>query len=497
MGVIKRQTIKQSIVTYLAIAIGTISYLFIYTKFLTEDEIGFIRFFQDTTFLLLPIILFGSHQLAVKYFPYWKTENRQHNGFLSLLIIIPFLGFVVFCILFLLFYSSIESYYQDRPAFADYAPFLKLLPILVFFTTFNQLFAYYCVNFKRITVPAILNNLFIKAAVPSLVLIYAFYHIPFEQVIYGLVATYGIVLIAFIFYIRHLGQWSIRKPVASLRKSLGKEMRSFALFSVFGGLGSILATRIDVFMVTSILGLSLGGVFTIAVTIGTAIEVPKKALSSMTIPFISEAWRNNDMAKILELYQKTSLNQFIVGSILLACVWASIDSLYEIIPNGEIYSAGKYVVLFIGLSKVVDMVTGANNEIIQYSPYFRFNFYAILCLAVLNIFTNIIFIKAFYINGAALATLTSLLIYNAIKFIYIYKKMKIHPLSWSTLWALLIILAVYGLSIIIPGTGMPLVDIIIRSVIILGLGGVSILYFRVSPDLNDLFEEAMAKIKRN
>jgi len=52
-------------------------------------------------------------------------------------------------------------------------------------------------------------------------------------------------------------------------------------------------------------------------------------------------------------------------------IWCNIDSIFELIPNGEIYSPGKWVVFYIGLSKLFDMATGVNQEIVGTSKYYK------------------------------------------------------------------------------------------------------------------------------
>ncbi len=487
MGIIKRQSIKQSLVTYLAVAVGTLSYLFVYTLYLSKEQIGFIRFFQDTGMLVVPFVLLGTNYLSVRFFPTFKNEENQHNGFLSFLLFIPLIGYTIFAFCFLLSYNWILEYY--RPRFGNFVQYLIFILPLTFFIAYWTLLSSYCLNFKRIVVPAIFNNLFIKLIIPTLILIYASDHIGFDGVVYGILAMHFTVFLALIGYLISLGQWSMKSNRKMFKKPLINKMRVYATYSLIGGLGSIIATRIDTFMVGSLLDLDYTGIFTIALTIGAAIEIPKKAITGIATPIVSQAWKDNDIPQIEELYKKTSLVQFIIGSLLLVCIWSSIDDLFSILPNGEQYAVGKYVVLILGLAKVIDMVTGINNEIISYSKYFRFNFYAILCLAAFNIITNLLLIPTFLINGAALATFSSLLLYNLLKFGFLYFKLKMHPFGMGTLWVLAFALISYGVGFIIPTTGSAFLDIIIRSTAIIMAFSTMILTSRVSPDANELFNQ--------
>ena len=114
------------------------------------------------------------------------------------------------------------------------------------------------------------------------------------------------------------------------------------------------------------------------------------------------------------LYQRTSINLLIVGLLLFIGIIASVGDIFSIMPNSEEMLAGVSVVLFIGLSKVVDMGTSINDQIIDYSKFYRFRLYALILLAVFNVVCNLLFIPKFQIAGAALATLASIVMYNLV-----------------------------------------------------------------------------------
>jgi len=68
-------------------------------------------------------------------------------------------------------------------------------------------------------------------------------------------------------------------------------------------------------------------------------------------------------------------------------VAANLDSIFMLMPKGEIYQAGKWVVIIVGMGKLVDMLFGPSSEIIIYSKYYSFNILLILLLSALIITT--------------------------------------------------------------------------------------------------------------
>ena len=71
MGVIKRQSIKQGLVTYLGILIGTISTLFVYPR-LALEKFGEIQFIIGLAAFFVPFIGIGLPAVAIHFFPYFN-----------------------------------------------------------------------------------------------------------------------------------------------------------------------------------------------------------------------------------------------------------------------------------------------------------------------------------------------------------------------------------------------------------------------------------------
>ncbi|MEJ0029276.1 MAG: MATE family efflux transporter [Bacteroidota bacterium] len=106
------------------------------------------------------------------------------------------------------------------------------------------------------------------------------------------------------------------------------------------------------------------------------------------MPLISQAFGKNDIKQIATLYQKTSLNQLIIGGLLLIGVIINLDNIFDLMPRKEIYEAGKLVVVFVGIGKLADMLFGPSSEIVVLSKYFWFNIVLISMLAGVVIIGN-------------------------------------------------------------------------------------------------------------
>lgn len=487
MGVIKREGLKQSVVTYIGVMIGAVNTLYFYPKFFSEEELGLFRFLLDTSALLFPFISLGIHNLSVRMFPKFKNAQNGHNGLWFFLLTGVLIGYGLFYLLAQFVSPSIDGLFIERSAlFQDH---WKYVIILSGFIVLGMISTQYILNFKKVLIPAIVNDLFIKIGLPLIAILCFYKVLSILQGIYFLIAVYATIVAILFGYIVYIKQWHFKPNWQFLKKPLLKEMGEFSFYGVLGSLGSVMANRIDILMIALLASNDLKdvGVYSIAFFIANVITVPARAINNISSPVIASAWNNSDLKNLKDVYSKSSLVLLTFGLLCLIGIWASIDDLFTLMPNGEKYAAGKYVILILGLGKLFDLANGNNGQIIGYSKHFRFNFYAVLILAVVNVISNYVLIPIYQINGAALATASSIFVFNLSKTAFAHFKMGLHPFSAKTIQVILLGLIVYLLSTVIPASGIPLIDIIIRSVLIAVTYLGAVVSLNVSPDISDLF----------
>ncbi len=506
MGIIKRQAIKQSIVNYLGVAIGAISVTFIYP--LATETVGLARFLIDTGTLIAPFLLLGFGGVTIKFFPEFKTENGENNGMFSFVLSVPAIATLIFVLLVVSFRVPIQEYLQESGREESFQTFWMYFVPIAICLAFFQLLYNYSTNYGRIAVPAIFQN-FIKIVLPTVVLLWYFEIISLSFLVWAVVINFLTMLAAIVIYLRRLGHLNFTRKWSFLTADRRKRIGNYAIFGLFGGIGSVLAFRIDSFMISTLIDLESNGIFTIAAFIGNAIAIPTNAVNQISSPIITKAIKESDFVEVSKIYKGASVNLLVVGLLLYALVACSVENLFHLMPFEEAKSSdpafirqGVIIVLLVGLARIIDMATSVNNPIINFSPYYRFGLYAILILGIFNIFTNLFFIKTLSLGiiGVALATLVALSLYNLVKLIFIYWKFGIHPFSSATTK----LLAIAGFATIgayfIPSTGPStwhtILDIAIKSSVVMAIYLPLVLLSKVSPDVNELIREFIQRFKR-
>jgi O-antigen/teichoic acid export membrane protein len=346
----------------------------------------------------------------------------------------------------------------------------------------------YISNFHRIVLPSVFHDLFLKFVVPALILLFYFGYIDLSWVIRIFLLSYVVIIIFLLLYLRHLGELHFKKPDAKIWE-YGKAMADFAGFSMLGSLGSVLALQLDTFMMGSLDNMYNTGVYSLAITISTAIGIPHRAISNISAPLIAASWQKNDTAHIQQLYRQTSLLLLIAGSFFLAELAVNFPDLTMLSSKKEVLLDAYYALLILGVGRIVDMGTSINGYIIQYSSKYRVNVYFIVFLGLINIVMNLWLIPRYGMEGAALATTISMISFNALRTIYVKVRFGMYPFSWNTFLVLLLACTAAFIGWWLPGTSSALLNMIYKGAIVALFFLGPIYWWKLSPELNRMLED--------
>jgi O-antigen/teichoic acid export membrane protein len=79
------------------------------------------------------------------------------------------------------------------------------------------------------------------------------------------------------------------------------------------------------------------------------------------------------------------------------------------------------------------MGTGLNNELISISKYYKFNFRVAILLVLMVIGFNYFLIPRYSVYGAAWGATLALAMFNLLKVIFLWYKMRLHPFNKKTI----------------------------------------------------------------
>ncbi|WP_025764880.1 lipopolysaccharide biosynthesis protein [Dyadobacter tibetensis] len=489
MGIVVRQSLKAGLGSYIGVGIGIINQMYVSTKYLSVEQLALSRLLFENSLLFSAFAHLGTPFIADKFFGLFRDDEQEHHGILPLLLFLPFVGAFLFAGIYLACSDAIQAYYAARsPMILKYH--ILVIP-LTFFWIYIAVLEAYCRNNARIAVPGFIREVYLRMANMLLILIFGLGWLSFDILMYLMVASYGAAVVFLCIYIKKLGKWYWRFPDRKiLNSTLIKQILGYGSFTLLGGLGVNLMLFIDRSMLAGERGLISTGIFIIATYMAGVIEIPRKAIAQISIPLLSSALLKGDYGQVRIMNRKSALNQLIAGGLFFLLIWSSIDEIFYLIPKGDTYGEGKFVVLFIALVKVFDIATGLNTEIILYSKHYKFATLFIVISALIGFGLNLWLIPLHGFTGAAIATAVTTLIYSLSRMSFVWFKFQVLPFSWKTMQVLVILLVLFGLTQLIPSyeksIGLAMLVLFLKSIIILLVFATLIILLQVSEEINGL-----------
>jgi O-antigen/teichoic acid export membrane protein len=434
MGVVKRQTLKSVIYTYAGTLIGFLTMGVLFPAYLTPSQIGVLNLVNRWSLMIMQIGTLGFPAAMIKFFPYFKDQEKKHHGFLFTSLLIGFFGFIICSsILFIFNADIIENEKEKSPLFSQYFNYIYLV-------TFFYIFFYLLDVYSRViyqSSAAVLLREFVQR-VMILVLIIAviakWMGMDLFIILYFITLCVPTIFLFLFLWVKKEIHLTPNLHVLRSEHKSGIVQRS--LFGLISGLGISGLLSIDSIMLNEFNGEEQTGIYTTVFYFPLLILIPSRAFVRLAGNIVAECIKENDMERLKKVYYDSCLTQYIAGIILLALMIVNTDNIFLFLKPE--FRVGYWVILIIGIGNLFEMATGVNHSIIDNSKYFRFGTYFVALLIVCAILLNLIFIPWMGITGVAIATALSMIIYNLVKTVFIYSKYKLIPFNLKFLWILLI-----------------------------------------------------------
>ena len=487
MGVILKQSIRSTFSYYFGMVIGAVNTIVLYPLIFNNnpEQLGLIQILLAYSIIFSTLSNLSLPSIIIKFFP----TIRNKGQLLLFTIITSIIGFSIFLLIFIFFFNDFLNQ-NENTLFIEYSYYIIFL---VFFISFSDVLGSFSRSYLDSSTPIFLNEVFLKLYSIAALILFWNEFINFDLFIHvyfiGYLIRFLILLIIQIYNNHLIFEFSM----SELR--IGKII-NFGSFVILGSTSALLISKIDMLMVASYIDLENVAYYTIAFYIGNAIMIPFRSINSISTPLLAEAFNNNNLDFIKNLYVKSSLNQLILGGVFFLCIWVNIDSimfvLHQLSPK---FSEGKYVVLFIAFSRLVALISGVNTAIIINSKYYKFDLLFNIPFLLFIVISNHILIPLYGINGAAFATFLSSFLFFTIKILFVYKKFNMHPFRFNTLKVFLLFIFLYLIVLNLNININIYIDIVIKSLIIITFSLVMIFKLNLSDDISNLFSKFVRRIR--
>jgi len=505
MGIIAKQSIQGTIVTYLGVAVGFVTTFFVLTRFLTADEIGLARVLVDAATLFIGLAQLGTSSSIIRFYPHFRTgeesssnkeDSPSDHGFFFWTILVPLAGFILFAAIYCACYQPLSQWFGEKsPLFVEY--YYMVLP-MAFFMLYQTVFETNANVRMHIVVPRAVRELITRIGLLAGYLLYAFRVVDIDGFVVALCSVYAVAMLCNIVYLFSLGEVSLRPDWQFIRNN-PTLVRQYALYTAFlliSAVASVLAPTLSSFFITAEMGLNYTGIFAIATYIAVMVSIPYRSVTAIAAPQLATAIKNNQQDEITHLVHQVSNTLLLVGGFILCAIWLNIDLIFHILPNGETYAAARHVVLLLGVSQLIIATCSFTSSALNYSRFYAFSLLFSFILTISSILLNNALIPHFGMNGAAMSNLISYALYFLFIVITVRLTLRTHTFTRQHLKVGLLVVLILVLNHLWQ-TYLPINNIwlssLLRTFVLLGAGCAVVWLGNLSPEIKQMIQRKLPR----
>jgi len=480
LGIVFKQSLKNTLIIYIAFAFGGINALFLYTTILEGKYYGLVTFLLSTANLIMPITAFGVHYTIVKFFSSYNTK-KEKDAFLSSALLLPL--FIAIPIGFFgnIFYEQVSVFLSSKnPIIKEYTFIIYL--IAVFTAYFEIFYAWSKVQLQSVF-GNVLKELWNRVVVMVLLLLVYLEVISKPQFIYILTASYFVRTIVMMLYAfkYYLPRFTLKLPSNFI------EVLKYSGYIILAGSAGAFLLDIDKFMIPKKKAIEMVAYYSVGVYVGSVIEAPGRAMAQILSPITSKALNENNVDEIDSLYKRSSINLLLICGLFFLLINLNISEMYKLLDKE--YAGGILVVLMISLAKLFTMSLGNNGAIISNSKHYKILLPYGIFMALSVYYLNLWLIDLIGINGAALSTLIVIFVFNILKIWYVKRTFNMIPFTVNTYKLLLVLVLFFSAFYFWHFSFHPVVNILLKSTLITLLYLIVIKKIVISEEINNILDK--------
>ena len=498
MSSIRRQSIVSSVVIYIGFLIGLLNiYLFTKQGIFLDPQFGLYNAFIAIATMMMAFSNLAMPSYIYKFYPYYKEHlPDKKNDQISLALITGTIGFVFVIIAGIVFKGLIvKKYGTNAPEIVTYYSWIFPLGFGLMIYTILEAYAWQLhksvlTNFLKEVLWRLFTTVIIVLFISGIINNYDLFIKLFAF-------SYPFIALTLLCYLVFTKKIHFTFKLSKVTRRFSKSILKLCSFVYAGLLIFTISQVFDSLVIGSVLddALTKLAVYSLAQSIAAVIQVPQRGIVAASIAHLSKAWKDKNMQLIQRIYHRSSINQLIFSCCLFSLIILNFtDAVYTFQLKGT-YLDAYYVLILLGLTKIVDMGTGVNAQIIVTSTYWRFEMISGVILLLLMLPLSYILTKRFDIVGTGTANLISISIYNIIRIIFLWKKFKLFPFTIQSLYtisfAALCYIICYFLFMNIHG----LAGLFLRSIAFLFIYITGVLYLNLSPDVKPVMQSVLKRLK--
>jgi O-antigen/teichoic acid export membrane protein len=363
------------------------------TQHLSTTDYGIISNYNALINVLIPFI--GLNLMAALQVVYVKNKN-EIGSYISSGLFLNLLLTSFFTILLFLFKARLEKITGIPSSFivltAVYATYNNIVEVILSLWRMEDKAIHYGI-FR-------IGRTILELSIALILIL--IYNFKFEGSILAISYAYGFgALLALIILIK-------RKIVTfQIKKAHIQHLFAYGAPLIPHVLGSVIIMYSDKLMLSAMIGVSTNGIYSVGFMVGQVIGMLQNSFNQAWVPWVYKTLKSENEHGKKQLVKYTYIH-FIGIMLLVFLLWLTTPIIYHFI--GKSFSSGMVLVLWISLGFAFNGMYKMVSVYFFYLEKTKQLAYVTILVALLNILLNYFWIPVFGFEGAAFATMTSMLV---------------------------------------------------------------------------------------
>ena len=248
MGIVFRQSVKNTLVTLLGAILGTLI-IWLSTKYIIDkQQFGYTKTLAIQAVTLSQFLLFGLNNTLVVFIHRYANQATKRKLLITFCCLIPILTTSILTLFYMVFKNQILHHFQpsDIPLMQE---FYIWLPVYTLLFIYMIVLEQYLGSQMKVAISAFMREVVVRVLNIALLLLFVFNYVSFHALVVGTVLIYIIPILILLFISTKTELFGFSVQWGGLSKPEYKEMIHFSWYHFLLTVALILLASMDALLI--------------------------------------------------------------------------------------------------------------------------------------------------------------------------------------------------------------------------------------------------------
>ncbi len=240
--------------------------------------------------------------------------------------------------------------------------------------------------------------------------------IPFEAYVYSqVILCFGSIAVWFSCF----SKYAFTNNAESHEEFKALELLKLSVPLMLASSLSLLMSWVDILMLGIYASESEVGIYSVAAKIAALLTLPLYAVNSIAAPKFAQYWKLHEKDKLVRVVKESSRLIFFSSVPIFIVILVAPEFFLGLF--GEDFKSGALALMILLFGQMTNAYCGSVGNFLQMTGKQKIFQYILLFSVAINILLNALLIPIYGMTGAAIASAISMIIWNAIAVVYIFR----------------------------------------------------------------------------